>query len=302
MNRPPGSKNKNLDHPVLKKLPPALQAEILGRAELRQASAGSLLFSQDDPGDGFFMIKSGSIRIYRNKEGIETELAVLGPGDSFGEMALLNGAPRSASARVLDAAELLFLSKADFDAVLRGYPMMALILIKQMASWILTNDRMIEREQARHYRPPRLAVVDFIILLLLSGFCALTFNHSNPNGIPLFPKIERHEGVAFISPEAAAAEHRRGTARFVDARPPESYDGEHIQGAVNIPLTVFDIMYMIGLSDADKAEKIIVYGRNISRLYDLSLANKLALRGHKNLAVLEGGLSAWKKKGYPTAP
>ena len=84
--------------------------------------------------------------------------------------------------------------------------------------------------------------------------------------------------------------------------PSNFYDQTHIAGAINIPLSVFDIMYMMGLSDADKSQKIIVYGRTISRLYDIQLANKLYLRGHKNIQVLEGGLPFWKRKGYPTAP
>ncbi len=72
------------------------------------------------------MIKSGTIRIYRKtQENIETELAVLGPGDSFGEMALLTGAPRAANVLVVEDAELTSLSKDQFGRILKNYPVVA---------------------------------------------------------------------------------------------------------------------------------------------------------------------------------
>jgi len=71
---------------------------------------------------------------------------------------------------------------------------------------------------------------------------------------------------------------------------------------MNLPLALFEIMYMMELSDVDKEKEIIVYGRTISRLYDEDLAGKLILRGHKNTRILKGGLSQWKKKGYPVEP
>ena len=93
-----------------------------------------------------------------------------------------------------------------------------------------------------------------------------------------------------------------GAARFVDAMPSNFYEEQHIPDAVNIPFSLFDIMYLMGLSDADRHEKIIVYGRTISKTYDIQLANKLYLRGHKNIQILKGGLSAWKKQGYAVVP
>jgi CRP/FNR family transcriptional regulator, cyclic AMP receptor protein len=85
---------KDIHHPILKKLPKEIRNEITQRAEYQTVSAGCMVCRQGDPGDSFFMIRSGTIRIYRkSKENIETELAVLGPGDSFGEIALLTALP-----------------------------------------------------------------------------------------------------------------------------------------------------------------------------------------------------------------
>jgi len=270
--------------------------------ELKTVSAGTMICRQGDPGDGFFMIKSGKVRVYRVNEGMQTDLAILGPGNSFEEMALLTGAPRSANVMAVEPVGLMSLSKEQFDTILKTYPVVALALVKQMASWLIESDRMIEREHSRRYKAPRLSVFDFVVLIFLSGLFALIFNHSNPNGIPLFPKISLSSDIHRITIEAALLEQKNGTTCFVDAMPSDVYDREHIAGAVNIPLSMFDIMYMIGLSDMNKSRKIIVYGRTISRLYDIAMANKLYLRGHKNIAVLEGGLSLWKNKGYPLAP
>ncbi|MBC2717627.1 MAG: cyclic nucleotide-binding domain-containing protein [Desulfobacteraceae bacterium] len=294
---------KDIDHPILKKLPEEVRKEIVQRAEYKTVVAGSMVCRQGDPGDSFFMIKSGTVRIYRKtEENIETELAILGPGGSFGEMALLTGAPRAANVTVVEDAELASLSKEQFDKILKNYPVVALTLIKQMASWLIDNDQIIEREHSRQYKPPRLSVFDFVIIIILSGLCGLIFNQSNPGGIKLFPKINLNVNISTIAPAVAINELKKGTTRFVDTMPSNFYDQEHISGAFNIPMSVFDIMYMMGLSDVDKSQKIIVYGRTVSRLYDVQLANKLYLRGHKNIQVLEGGLPLWKKKGYPIEP
>lgn len=69
-----------------------------------------------------------------------------------------------------------------------------------------------------------------------------------------------------------------------------------------MPQAFFDIIYMMELSEEDMDRGIIVYGRNISGLYDEEVARKLMLRGHKHITILEGGLSAWKKKGLPLEP
>jgi 3-mercaptopyruvate sulfurtransferase SseA len=51
----------------------------------------------------------------------------------------------------------------------------------------------------------------------------------------------------------------------------------------------------------DKGKKIIIYGGTISKLYDLEVAQKLLLRGYEKVRILEGGLAAWERKGFPVA-
>jgi rhodanese-related sulfurtransferase len=69
-----------------------------------------------------------------------------------------------------------------------------------------------------------------------------------------------------------------------------------------MPLALFDIVYLMTFDEEDKTRKIIVYGRTISKYFDLEVANKLVVNGYRNTRVLEGTLSDWEKKGYPVEP
>ena len=81
--------------------------------------------------------------------------------------------------------------------------------------------------------------------------------------------------------------------------PANFYERSHIQGAENMPLAMFDFVYMMMFEGEDKSMKIIVYGRTISKLYDVEVANKLILRGYNNVRLLDGRLRDWEKQGYP---
>ena len=94
-------------------------------------------------------------------------------------------------------------------------------------------------------------------------------------------------------------EMKTGDALIVDAGPEGFYHKKHIQGAISVPLSVFDILYEVTFGEGEKAKKVIVYGGTISKLYDWELAGKLLLKGHTDVKVLEGGTAAWEKAGYP---
>lgn len=81
--------------------------------------AGEVLFEEGDPGDAFYVVVDGAVEIVKQVGGGEEEkLAVRRAGEAFGEMALLNDAPRSATARAVDASELLVVPRSDFLGLL----------------------------------------------------------------------------------------------------------------------------------------------------------------------------------------
>jgi len=92
---------------------------------------------------------------------------------------------------------------------------------------------------------------------------------------------------------------KTGDTLIVDARPEGLYQRKHIQGAINVPLSFFDILYEEIFGGEEKAKKVIVYGGTVSKLYDWELADELLLKGHTDVKVLEGGTAAWEKAGYP---
>lgn len=80
---------------------------------------GTRIFQYGDPGDKLFIIVEGKVRISREVSGMgEEALAVLGPGEVFGEMALLDESPRSADARAHERCRLLVITKDAFDDLL----------------------------------------------------------------------------------------------------------------------------------------------------------------------------------------
>lgn len=149
-------------------------------------------------------------------------------------------------------------------------------------------------------RTTRVAVMDVALILIAGMVLGLIYNFASPSGIPIVPRIWRHPP----SPQINIADtHMLLSARqaiLVDARPVEFYKQRHIRGALNIPLALFDFVYMMRLSQIDPQQPIVVYGRTISRHYDEEIAYQLIQRGHTNVSILTGGLNAWKAKGFDT--
>jgi CRP-like cAMP-binding protein len=82
-------------------------------------ATGTRIFQYGDPGDKLFVILEGKVRISREVSGLgEEALAVLGAGEVFGEMALLDESPRSADARAHERCRLLVIAKDNFDDLL----------------------------------------------------------------------------------------------------------------------------------------------------------------------------------------
>ena len=291
-------KNMFLESPIFENIPREKVLELFRTVQHMIVPANTIVFKQEDPGDSFYIIYSGKARVFRErKTGVKIELSILGPGDCIGEMSLLTGRRRSAYLKTMEETHLLVLSKAQFDRALAKYPDIAKTFVKQMSDKLI-----IEREAKRLFKLPGASWFDYFIIIALSLLFAIIFNQANPNGISLVRKKYSNESISIVDTSTVIKRYHEGKAIFIDARPSAFFEQAHIEGAVNIPLAIFDLMYMMELSEADKKEVIIIYGRTISRHYDEQMADKLMLRGYKNVMVFKGGLSDWKKRGLPIKP
>lgn len=96
--------------------------DILSIAHRQTLAAGTILFHEKDYGAAFYVILKGSIKIFtRGASGEEKVLSLLQAGDSFGELSLLDGRPRSASARTLEQTTVLLVAEEPFHELLRKH-------------------------------------------------------------------------------------------------------------------------------------------------------------------------------------
>ncbi len=100
-------------------------------ATRRRYPKDTVVFYENDEGDSFFMILSGRVKVtILGDDAREVILSMLGPGDFFGEMALLDDEPRSATAIAVEDAELFALQRSDFASVLERTASISAALIR----------------------------------------------------------------------------------------------------------------------------------------------------------------------------
>lgn len=113
---------------------------------------GQRIFRQGTPGDTAFLIQKGSVEIYiETDEGHEKHIAYLGTNQVFGEMALIDGSPRSASARAAEDTTVVIITQAEFKRRLAEMPAFASGLIKVL----IYRLRNMLNEQSGLSRPRR---------------------------------------------------------------------------------------------------------------------------------------------------
>jgi len=105
---------------------------------------GTVLFRDGERGKEMFVIQSGKVKISKEIRGEEQTLAVLGAGEFFGEMAILNNKPRSASATVVEESKMLVIDPKTFEAMIKGNAEIAVRMIKKLAQRLQETDDQIE--------------------------------------------------------------------------------------------------------------------------------------------------------------
>jgi CRP/FNR family cyclic AMP-dependent transcriptional regulator len=117
--------------PLFNGLPEADLNAISSHAVTRTYNKNTVIINEGDESDSLFLILSGRVKIYLSDEdGKEVIINTQGPGDYFGELSLIDEAPRSASVMTIEDSKLSIVSKRDFEACLARYPEIALRVIK----------------------------------------------------------------------------------------------------------------------------------------------------------------------------
>ncbi len=105
---------------IFRDVGPGVLAGAAKEMKLISYAQGEFVIQQGETGDKFFLIRSGAVEILKEKGGRMQSLGTLGPGDFFGELALLRDEPRAATVKALENIEVFVLPKARFDEVVHA--------------------------------------------------------------------------------------------------------------------------------------------------------------------------------------
>lgn len=133
---------------------PRQLGRIIQATQKRQYISGETLFKEGQIGKAVFIIRSGQVELTRTPTGSKEprHLGKLGAGQVFGEMALLEQRPRTASAKVIEDGEIYLLYTATLDALMKSHPVIGYKLMRNMAMMLSallrkTNHEMDQKEK-----------------------------------------------------------------------------------------------------------------------------------------------------------
>jgi CRP-like cAMP-binding protein len=147
--------------PILSKMTLEQSVLLANRIKVVELGAGHIVFHMGEMGDTFYVIEVGEVEVLAPDMGTSQSVGVinrLGPGDFFGEIALLRAVPRTATIRTVTNTRLLAISREDFNLVVKKYPSIAHSLAETSGLRLL-HDRQIGRRMAldRYYDPGYIA-------------------------------------------------------------------------------------------------------------------------------------------------
>lgn len=175
----------------------------------RTCEAGEVLFSEGEPGETMYVLQSGAVRITKSVKGEDKTLAILGPGEFFGELAILNDKPRSATAIVEEPSQVLVLGARTFEQMVVSNAEIAVRMIKRLARRLDSANELIE---VLMHRDPKARVI-----LGLSRE-AETIGEAQPDGAVLVPMhpAELAEQIGLDEPATREVLKRLERLRIVE--------------------------------------------------------------------------------------
>ncbi len=120
--------------PLFSQLEPAELERVTEISRERTYPRNSVILFEDDPGDALYVVAEGQVKVVLiGEDGREVILSVLGEGEFFGEMALIDDEPRSAHVIAMEDSTLLVLRREDFQGILKQTPSIALALLRELS-------------------------------------------------------------------------------------------------------------------------------------------------------------------------
>jgi uncharacterized membrane protein len=137
--------------PLFEGLPDEDLDAIAARLQRRSYRAGEIVFHQGDLGDSMFFIQKGDVNIHLpGEDSRRISLKDLAPGEFFGEVALLDGEPRTASALASTNTTLLELQREQLEAYLKGRPQAAMAILRSMGQRMRRNIALLDTRAAKN--------------------------------------------------------------------------------------------------------------------------------------------------------
>ena len=130
-----------LETPMFDNLDPTEIMEIIHIVEVEQYQAGDIVFSEGDAGDAWFVLYSGAVEVLKHGAAGEKKITELGPRACFGEIAILDGSPRSATIRVTRDSVVFRVPRGAFAELLESDHLVAYKLLQHMAVLLAERQR-----------------------------------------------------------------------------------------------------------------------------------------------------------------
>lgn len=139
------------DVPIFALLDEQERAALAERIEVESHKAGTIIFNAGDPGDRLYVVRSGKVEIFfKNDTGERIVLETAGPGEFFGEMSLLDGGPRMASALVLEDVNTVIVDRGDLDELFRIRPGAAMDMLTATGKRLRETTRLLRHTASRN--------------------------------------------------------------------------------------------------------------------------------------------------------
>jgi len=137
--------------PIFALLDEGERAALAERIEVEKHAKGSLVFRAGDPGDRLYVVRSGTVELFfKNDTGDRVVLETATAGDFFGEMSLLDGGPRMASAEVLEDLEAVVVDRGDLDHLFRVRPEAAMDMLTATGKRLRETTRLLRHSASRN--------------------------------------------------------------------------------------------------------------------------------------------------------